>query len=114
MVGAFSDNQPDYSWIKPYEVKVAKMHWYPLREIGGVKDANLQAAVNLELLSDGVARLGFNTTREHEGAIVRLTHKGVEVLKRSIQIGPSQPFIETTRLPASDRVETGSVSQPFP
>ena len=49
MVGAFSDNQPDYSWIKPYEVKSFHQYWYPVRGIGGFKNANLHAAVNLEL-----------------------------------------------------------------
>jgi hypothetical protein len=48
MVGAFSDNQPDYSWIKPYETKRWKQFWYPVKDIGGFKNANLQAAVNLE------------------------------------------------------------------
>jgi len=36
MAGAYSDNQPDYSWIQPYEVKTAKQYWYPIREIGGI------------------------------------------------------------------------------
>ncbi|MGW8178803.1 MAG: DUF5107 domain-containing protein, partial [bacterium] len=100
MVGAFSDNQPDYSWIQPYEVKVAKMNWFPLREVGGVKNANLEAAVNLELVSEDTARLGFNTTREHQDAIVRLTCRGMEVLRRSVQIGPASPFVETVKLPS--------------
>lgn len=99
MVGAFSDNQPDYSWIQPYEVKVAKMHWYPIREIGGVKNANLQGAVNLELVSEDVARLGFNTTRRHDGAIVRLTYRGERIMERSVQIGPAQPFLDEIKLP---------------
>ena len=29
MAGAFSDNQPDYSWIQPGEVKTWKHYWYP-------------------------------------------------------------------------------------
>ena len=48
MVGAFSDNQPDYSWIKPYETKRWKQYWYPVKDIEGFKNANLNAAVNLE------------------------------------------------------------------
>jgi hypothetical protein len=40
MVGAWSDNQPDYSWIKPHEVKTFRQYWYPVREIGGFKYAN--------------------------------------------------------------------------
>ncbi len=26
MAGAYSDNQPDYSWLQPYEVRVIKQH----------------------------------------------------------------------------------------
>ncbi len=48
MVGGYSDNQPDYSWIKPGEVKRLTQYWYPVREMGGFKNANLDAAVNLQ------------------------------------------------------------------
>ena len=51
MVGGLSDNQPDYSWIKPHEVKTFTHHWYPVQEIGGFTKANLEAAVNLEVSS---------------------------------------------------------------
>ena len=30
MAGAYSDNQPDYSWLQPYETKSFEMHWYPI------------------------------------------------------------------------------------
>lgn len=44
MVGAYSDNQPDYNWSAPYEVKEFTHYWYGLRDIGGVKTGNRQAA----------------------------------------------------------------------
>ena len=103
MVGAFSDNQPDYSWIQPYEVKVAKMNWYPIREIQGVKNATLDAAVNLELISEDTARVGFHSTEERLGATVLLTYKGSEILRRTIQIGPGEPFLQEVKLPAGAR-----------
>ena len=62
MVGAYSDNQPDYSWLQPYETKSFEMYWYPFRDIGGVKNANLDAAVNLEVTTNGPVKLGFCTT----------------------------------------------------
>jgi len=64
MVGAYSDNQPDYSWLQPGEVKSFSMYWYPFREIGGVKNANLDAAVNLEV-TNGVAKVG-SAPRRHD------------------------------------------------
>ncbi len=31
MTGAYSDNQPDYSWLQPYETRSFSMNWYPFR-----------------------------------------------------------------------------------
>ncbi len=47
MVGAYSDNQPDYSWMQPFEERAFEISWYPFRGIDGVKNANLEADVNL-------------------------------------------------------------------
>ena len=71
MVGAYSDNQPDYSWLQPYEGRSFSMHWYPFRDIGGVKKANLDAAVNLDV-ANGTAKMGFYTTSAHAAAKVTL------------------------------------------
>jgi hypothetical protein len=30
MAGSYSDNQPDYSWIQPYQTKTAEMFWFPV------------------------------------------------------------------------------------
>jgi tetratricopeptide (TPR) repeat protein len=91
MVGAYSDNQPDYSWIKPYEVKDFKQYWYPVRQIGGFKNANLKAAVNLETESN-IARIGFHTTSKYEDAKAVLSQNGKTVYEQIIDIGPDKPF----------------------
>ena len=33
MVGAYSDNQPDYSWIGPGEIREFSQFWYPIKDI---------------------------------------------------------------------------------
>ena len=100
MVGAFSDNQPDYSWIKPYETKTFKQCWYPVREIGGFKNANLNAAVNLELKANNIAQVGFNTTSRYNDATVLLTAGNKVILKQKIDIGPGKPFVKEVKVPA--------------
>ncbi len=70
MVGAYSDNQPDYSWMQPYETRSFVLSWYPFRGIGGVKNANLDAAVNLEVVGREGARLGFCSPLPREKARV--------------------------------------------
>jgi len=98
MVGAFSDNQPDYSWIKPYEVKTFKQWWYPVRDIGGFKNANQQAAVNFERESDNTARVGFLTTSRHSNAKVLVQAGTKPILERTIDIGPDKPFTHEVKV----------------
>ncbi len=48
MAGAYTDNQPDFSWLQPYETKTFSQFWYPIQKTGPAKNANTQAAVNLD------------------------------------------------------------------
>jgi tetratricopeptide (TPR) repeat protein len=103
MVGAYSDNQPDYSWIKPYEVKTFTQYWYPIREIGSVKNANLCAAVNLELPSENIAKIAFNTTSQHQNATALLTLNNQTIFDKKINITPDKPFLAEVALPPGVR-----------
>jgi tetratricopeptide (TPR) repeat protein len=98
MVGAWSDNQPDYSWIKPHEVKTFTQSWYPVRDIGGFKNANHQAAVNLEL-AEGKAKVGFNATSKYEKARAILKAGDKTLLDKTITIAPDKPFVEEIAVP---------------
>ncbi|MGQ9619597.1 MAG: DUF5107 domain-containing protein [Bacteroidales bacterium] len=101
MTGAFSDNQPDYSWIKPYEVKTFKQCWYPIKDIGGFKNANLNGAVNLEKKDNNTVFLGYNITREVEKAKVILKKGDRIIFTRDVEISPAKPFTTTIRIDAS-------------
>ena len=106
MVGAYSDNQPDYSWLQPFEVKSFSMFWYPFRQIGGVKNANLDAAVNLEIGDGGTASVGFSTTARHPGATVRLKAGGKVVLEESVDIDPGKPYVKQVAIPPGTKSST--------
>jgi len=98
MAGAWSDNQPDYSWIQPYETKTVKQYFYPVRDLGGIKAANLDAAVNLEVdEKKGVAKIAINTTRDFPEASVLLcgwppSGDITDFLEKAIHIAPDKPF----------------------
>lgn len=98
MAGAYSDNQPDYSWIQPGEVKTWKHYWYPIRDLGGFKNANTEAALNLES-TDRSVFLAFHTTAPHPNAQIRLASGGRTLLERSVNIAPAEPFQTTVPLP---------------
>ncbi len=99
MVGAYSDNQPDYTWLQPYEVKTFSLNWYPFRDIGGVKKANLDAAVNLDVVN-GAARLGFYTTSAHAAALATLKAGERVLLEERVAIDPGKPYVRQVALPA--------------
>ena len=92
MVGAFSDNQPDYSWIRPYEVKTFKQYWYPVKDIQGFKYANLNGAVNLEKREDNKVFLGFYSTQKIRKAKIVLKRKGDVVFEKVTEISPENTF----------------------
>jgi tetratricopeptide (TPR) repeat protein len=99
MVGGYSDNQPDYSWLQPYETKYLKQYFYPIRKIGGVKNANIAAAVNMEFPDKGTVKLGFNTTSLRVNARIVLDINGNKFYEQIIEIDPSRPFLKEISIP---------------
>ncbi len=71
MAGVYTDNQPDFSFLAPYETKTFSQYWYPIQKIGPVQFASLDAAISLQV-ADGVARVGVCVTSPLPGATVRL------------------------------------------
>src|SRR5262249_18980477 len=44
-----TDNQPDFSWLGPYEEKSFTQYFMPYKRIGRIKNATTEAAINLEV-----------------------------------------------------------------
>ena len=99
MVGAYSDNQPDYSWITPFETRSWSQFWYPFRDIDGVKCANIDAAVNLTV-ENGRVKVGFFSTSDRPTATASLKLKGQTIFEETVAINPGKPFMKDVPLPA--------------
>ncbi|WP_262315107.1 DUF5107 domain-containing protein [Lacticaseibacillus parakribbianus] len=56
MTGVFTDNQPDFSWLAPYEEKTFTQYFMPYKGVGHIKNATKDAAINVEL-TDGKTRV---------------------------------------------------------
>jgi tetratricopeptide (TPR) repeat protein len=92
MAGVYTDNQPDFSWLQPYETRTFRQFWYPIQEIGPVKNANRRVAVNLEPAGDGY-RIGVAATEAFNNATVSLSIRGDTVFERRVEVKPGQPFV---------------------
>lgn len=102
MVGAWSDNQPDYSWMQPYEAKSVQQYWYPFRGIGGAKAATADAAVNLEI-KDGKAKVGFYTTSIRKQAKAVVAVAGKETWSKVVDMDPAHPLVDEVALPSGTK-----------
>jgi len=98
MTGAYSDNQPDYSWIKPYETKTFKQYWYPLRETQGAVAANLNATLNLKKLNEQEYLVAVNATQHYQNASLSLLLNEEVLFETGIDVSPEKPFHKTISL----------------
>ena len=98
MAGGYSDNEPDYSWLQPHRTKKVTHYFYPIREISSLKNANIEAAVGLEV-TGSMARIAFNTTSRRDNAKVILKAGEKTLFEQEIDIDPNRPFAKDVALP---------------
>jgi tetratricopeptide (TPR) repeat protein len=76
------------------------MIWFPIRQLEGLKYANRNGALNLEISSEGTtASLHFNTTAVHQQANAILEAGDKTLFRKTINISPDMPFSTEVKLP---------------
>ena len=98
MCGAFTDNQPDFTWLQPGEEKRFTQVFMPFKAIGGVKNANTDAALNLEI-ANGRAQMGVYLTRPRT-VTVTLRAAGERCFQTTTALAPETVLQTTVALPA--------------
>ena len=85
MAGSFSDDQPDFTYIQPYETKRFSQYWYPVRRLGMASYANLSAAVAFDREKQEIR---VNVTREVKSARIVVKCKDEVLLNRRFSLTP--------------------------
>jgi len=91
MTGAYSNNQPDYSWCDPYFTKEATMYFMPLRGISGVKESSLGAAVNFEMISEKQAMVEIHAYADYPKTLVSITKEHETIWEKVVDLDPGHP-----------------------
>ena len=94
MCGVYTDNQPDFSWLHPYEEKSFKQYFMPYYNVGVVKNATKEALLNLES-KDGQVTIKIHVTSVYPNCTVQLTHAKKVILNKKVSLSPKDGF-ETT------------------
>jgi tetratricopeptide (TPR) repeat protein len=98
MCGAFTDNQPDFSWIMPGEEKSFRQVFMPFKQIGGAKNASEEAVLNLEIEGQQ-ARIGVYLTQP--GRVqVELRHADQLLMSEALDLDPQTVLDHWIELPA--------------
>ncbi|WP_343247918.1 DUF5107 domain-containing protein [Diplocloster hominis] len=92
MTGVYTDNQPDFTWIGPYETRYFEQIWYPIREIGDVKNATAHAAINVEQKGDRLF-IGVNTTGTFADAMVKVMYGTETIFEERVDMDPETAYL---------------------
>ncbi len=99
MAGVYTDNQPDFSFLAPWETRTFSQHWYPIRHIGPPQKANLDAAVNLRVEAQQ-AHVAICVTRAIQNACIHLTCNGQTIGTWDQNLSVNETFCAAAELPA--------------
>ena len=80
MAGVYMDNQPDFTYLLPYETRTFSQYWWPYQKVGSVQNANCRVAIRLVKREDGKLDLGVAASETIPGATITLS-KGERILK---------------------------------
>jgi len=92
MTGAYTDNQPDFSWLQPNENKSFVQYFMPYHTIGVVKNANKKAAVHLDLQGE-LLSLGVYVTATYPNARISLMKNGFLFFEKILSLSPKDAFL---------------------
>jgi tetratricopeptide (TPR) repeat protein len=92
MCGVYTDNQPDFSWLMPYEEKSFNQYFMPYRDLGVVKNATKDVMLNLEI-SEGKADVRIYTMGTYKQARVVLRAEEQLLMEETVDLDPRGVFL---------------------
>ena len=91
MAGVYTENQPDFTWLMPYEEKQFVQYFMPYRELGVVKQASKDFILNI----DEGGYFKVLATSKQEVRIVLRDKKGEEYFNQVVTLSPEEVFEQT-------------------
>ena len=89
MTGMFCDNQPDFTWLMPYEEKTFTQYFMPYKAAGYVKNASADIVLGLDKQAENVSFTVY-ATGVYKDARVVLTASDRIIYDRTLTISPTQ------------------------
>ena len=94
MAGVYTENQPDFTWLMPYEEKQFTQYFMPYRDLGVVKEATKDLVMNIEECEGGVILKLLATSKKKYTITLRGTN-GKVYYDQEVNLSPEDVFVET-------------------
>ncbi|WP_373524172.1 DUF5107 domain-containing protein [Aquiflexum sp.] len=91
MCGVYTDNQPDFSWIQPYEERNFEQFFLPYSRLGVVKNASKDALVNV-IYTKGQITVMVHVTGIIYDATIILSNEGNLLFNQTLDLTPVEVF----------------------
>lgn len=94
MAGVFTENQPDFTWLAPYEEKRFTQYFMPYQEVGVVKNANKDLVFNIDKNADGTVWFKLYATSKQHVHITLRNDDGTVYYDKEKDLEPARPLVE--------------------
>lgn len=104
MTGMYCDNQPDFSWLQPFEQKSWSQYFMPYHDVGMVKNATKNAVVGINEKPDGSLETVVYATGTYPQSriIVKNRKSGLVLLDKVEDLSPEKSFMASVDKCGSD------------
>ena len=99
MAGVYTENQPDFTWLMPYEEKQFVQYFMPYREIGIVKQASKDFVMNIEEAGEGKVTFKILATSKKTVSVTLEDDKGTQYYNKVVTLTPETVLTETVECP---------------
>ncbi len=94
MAGVYTENQPDFTWLMPFEEKSFTQYFLPYRELGIVKNASKDILLNIDPAGDAKVNLKVFATSEQTVTINVATDGGKTIAEQTLTLSPEKIYDE--------------------
>ena len=99
MAGVYTENQPDFSWLMPYEEKEFTQYFMPYRELGVVKEASKDLVFNIipspSKGEENMVTFKVFATSKQEVSVVLRNDNGEVYYRKEMTLSPETVLVET-------------------
>lgn len=95
MAGVYTENQPDFTWLQPYEEKSFVQYFLPYRELGVVKNATKDLLMNIEPEVEGQVCFKIFATSRQQVVVTLRGEDGTVYYQKEVTITPEELLNET-------------------